>query len=313
MGIKVKARNVQIYDKHGVTVKSEILTPRLTGIPEEHIVFNCRKDFEQYFMEENGIVPAVAEDWRTAKEGDWVEADDEGMVEIIKTGPLKHPKDTPKRQWCPNGYKRTIVGTFAAKGRYAMDTDFGKHRNRYQFTNSPINGNYQIAVRTRKRLSKMERNFVTSLMMYLHQGNGKTEALVMAIRESGYSASNIQQALEKANTLLQQDRIMTLISSQMKKEAAEEAGITLQWVMEGVKELGDSAKREDVKLSAIKQGGVYLGLEEREEQGQGQLPAGQGYGAPQLGGSATEKTPVLEAETMEASFTELKPDGGKDD
>ena len=47
-----------------------------------HYVFDDRPEFEEWMRLNRGEVPPIAEDWRTAKEGDWVEADDGGIVQI---------------------------------------------------------------------------------------------------------------------------------------------------------------------------------------------------------------------------------------
>lgn len=270
-------------------------------------MFDDREQFEQFFMVRDGVVPQLELDWRLAAEGSWVLADDGGVTQILKRGTLVHPKDKYRKvAFAPNGYCRTVVGMFNTAKRYSMDTDFDKHLNRYQFTNSPIFSNAAMAMKYRTVLTHSERKFVTNLLMYLHAGNGRQESMMLAVRDAGYSANNVSSMLAKANLLLQQDRIMKLLSDQM-KDAAEEVGITIKWVMKGIKELGDDANREDVRLAALKQGGIYLGLERKEAEEVAQLGSGyQGFNK-QLGESSDKHD--IDADELEAEFSIIEKDG----
>ena len=97
----------------------------------KHYVFKNREEFEEYFKSEHGAVPELNIDWRTAKQRDWVLADDGGVVQILKQGDLPHPHDRPN--WKENnGYVRTVVGSFIQSDKHLMDTDFSKHLDRYR-------------------------------------------------------------------------------------------------------------------------------------------------------------------------------------
>lgn len=311
MAIKKKQRIPEIDYIHGLSVRYEIIRPRDGGAPQKWMVFNNRKDFETYFMSEEGVVPELHDDWRTAPEGGWVEADDGGVCQIIKRSSMKHPKDNGKRKIAPHGCVRTVVGTFSTNKHYAMDTDFSAHMNRYQFTNNPISANYNLSLKHRKHLTRKEKIFVANLMMYLHQGNGREESMIMAVNDAGFSQRDLRGALEKANLLIQQDRIMKLISEQI-KDTAEELGITIKFVLQGVKDLAENARREDVRLSALTKAGAYLGMDKVEEEMQPgmQLQEGfQGFGKDRALGEP-EEAEVLDVQNMEDEFSQI---GGKDE
>ena len=295
-----KPRKVEIESMYGLEVRFQTINPRGASSPRKHLVFYSRSDFECYFMARDGVVPALADDWRIAPEGAWVVADDEGVCQVLKRGGLKHPKDTKRKKISPNGYCRTVVGTFNTKHTYRMDTDFTKHLNRYTFTNNPMSANYMQSIKNRDYLTKKERLFVANLMMYLHQGNGRQESMIMAVKDAGYSARDLHSTLEKANLLIRQDRIMKLLSEQM-ADAAEEIGLTVKAVMEETWNMAqgpDKARREDVRLSALKQSGDYLRMNKTDLDAQDLLGAGGGAG---YGGFA----PAIEAGKKNEGETDL--------
>jgi len=304
MGAVAKPRVVEIESVYGLEVRFQVIRPRGGASPRKHLVFDCLADFELFHMARDGVVPKVSPDWRLADEGDWVVADaDGGVAQILKRGGLKHPKDSVNCKVAPNGYCRTVVGTFSTNKRYRMDTDFTAHANRYTFTNNPNAYSLRYAMTHRTKLTNKEKKFVSTLMMCLQQGNGRQESLIIAVKEAGYAARDLHRTMEKANVLLQQDRIMKLISEQM-ADAAEEIGLTVKFVMRGVYELASSARREDVRLSALNQAGKYIGMEREEIDTENQLGAGyQGFGNKPL----TDGKPngESEVEALEAEFDDF--------
>ena len=100
---------------------------------------------------------------------------------------------------------------------------------------------------------------------------------------------------------------MKLISEQM-TDAAEELGITVKAVMKDVWEMGHGdengegkARREDVRLSALKQSGVYAGMEKPELNDQAQIDSGySGFEPAKIVDG--KDTPNLGADALEAEF-----------
>jgi hypothetical protein len=311
MGMTTKPRKVEIERIYGLEIRFQIIKPRGGGAHQKHFVFDSRQQFELYFMTKDGVIPKLVTNWRVSNEGDWVLADDGGICQIIKRGDLKHGKDTAKKKVSPNGYRRTVVGTFNSSKHYGMDTDFTKHVSRYTFTNNPQAYSYMHQMKNRDYLTKKERKFVANLMMFLQQGNGRQESMIMAVKEAGYNARDIHSTLEKANLLIQQDRIMKLISEQM-TDAAEELGITVKAVMKDVWEMGHGdengegkARREDVRLSALKQSGVYAGMEKPELNDQAQIDSGySGFEPAKIVDG--KDTPNLGADALEAEFAQIQ-------
>ena len=66
----------------------------------------------------------VVKDWRTADIGEWVLADDGGIIQIIRSGMMKQRKRLLR-------YVGTCTGTFVCLPNVKMDTS--KKRNIYSF------------------------------------------------------------------------------------------------------------------------------------------------------------------------------------
>ena len=99
---------------------------KIKGI--KHFVYD---DIDEFKKEHKGL---EAKYWKDSpEEGNWVIADDGGIVQVLKKNQIKHPSD--RKNWkAHNGYLRTVVGTFLINKTSKMDTDFDSHPNRYTFS-----------------------------------------------------------------------------------------------------------------------------------------------------------------------------------
>ena len=224
---------------------------------EEHYVFYCLKDFQDYYTNAGLSVPKVVEDWRDAQLHDWTIADDGGVVQILYKSKLKHPRDWTYKEsgkrWSEKGWCRTIVGSFICKEKYEMDTNFEKHPNRYTFSLSGISGTK--AVNDREKPTKNELIFA----MIVSKGIRNASELAKIYMEV-FKTNNESIAKTKAFALLRQDRIMRIVTEEVKNKA-QELGITPEFVLSGVKSLAESANREDVRLNALEKCGEYIEME----------------------------------------------------
>ena len=84
-----------------------------------HYVFKDEEEYREFF---NGEHKEVSH-WKDGKEGDWVKADDGGIVELVKVSDnITHPGDS-KNYKVASGWCRTVVGTFLKTKNAVMDTD----------------------------------------------------------------------------------------------------------------------------------------------------------------------------------------------
>lgn len=216
----------------------------------KHYVFESEEEFEDYFLAKQGVVPPINYDWRDAHKGDWVKADDGGIVQILQRKDLPHPGDR-KNYKAHNGYVRTIVGSFFQNSRTEMDTDFSLHKNRYTF-NGESYGDSIRRLKNRPNLSKRERMFVFELM------SGKS---LQHAHELAYGPSAHWR--DKVLLLLKTKRIKDMIEKTI-KEQMDEKGIGFDFILNGLKDLFEKSKNDNVKLGALKELGEYYGAKEQD-------------------------------------------------
>ena len=158
----------------------------------EHLVFDDIKEYYSHFGKQ---APSPVEDWRTAKEKDWVIADDGGIIQLLKVShDIKHPNDRPNYK-LSKGWCRTVVGTFLIRDKTYMDTDFSKHPNRYTFSTKIKNTNSRVY--KREKATKKEKEFATHIVT----GKSAVKAYMKSFKEGDEN-----KATKKAAVLLKQRR-----------------------------------------------------------------------------------------------------------
>ena len=219
-----------------------------------HYVFDSPEEFKHYSLQEWGKTPPIVDNWRTAKEGDWVLADDGGVVQILRWGRMVHPGDR-KNYKTHNGYVRTIVGTFPQNHREKMDTDFSKHVNRYRFGGIP-DGQKERNRKDRTKVSNPERVFVAALC------SGKR---LQAAYEEAFGPH--VKWYQKALFLLKRERIMSAIKEDVKDTLDQKfGGNVLDFIFDELKKLILTTESDGVKLAALKDLGEWSGEKEKTKQ-----------------------------------------------
>ena len=210
---------------------------------KRHYVYDSMEEFQEHCPDTN-----VFFDWRLAKEGDWVMADeDSGIVQLLKVSDsIKHPNDRPNYKHS-NGWCRTIVGTFLRNKKTKMDTDFEQHKNRYTFSKTIKNTNSRI--KERKKTTNKEKIFATSVAT----GTNAVMAYMEAFHED-----NQEKARKKAVILLKQRRVMSEID-RTAKEIADELGIDHQYILRSLKLLADTSDDQNIALQSLKELGKAIG------------------------------------------------------
>lgn len=191
-------------------------------------------------------------DWREGQEGDWVEADDGGIVQILKRGELPHPHDR-KNYKLNKGWVRTIVGTFPCNSSAYMDTDFDQHPQPYTFSKKTQKEQLDNQ-RKRENPTKAEVIFVTALMA------GKP--LQMAYEEAYSPKVNWK---EHAIGILKQERITKMLNKNI-EDIAESLGLDYEYILRRLMELADSSSNENVTLGALKELADWLGAKDKVKQ-----------------------------------------------
>ena len=245
----------------------------------KHLVFDDRQEFHSYFGHK---APPIVGDWREGQEGDWVEADDGGIVQILRRGPFPHPHDGTNYK-SREGYVRTVVGTFKVSEKDYMDTNFDLHPDRYRISGKTDEQAIHFNVKVRKNLTKKERVFVNCLKAGQHP---------QMAYEAAYGA-NVNWR-EKVVGLFKKERIIKEMNEVM-SQAVEELGLDLKWVISRIMNLAEESKSDRDKLAALKELVELMGA---KESGSKQITSGEVKFFPEF--DSEDPIAQIEAQKVEA-------------
>ena len=183
----------------------------------------------------------IVNDWRKGNVGDWVKADDDSIIQILRKGKMLRK----------NGkvyYIGTCTGTYIAEKSVYMDTD--KRANIYSFGggSSP-----EEIVQNRKGLTSSEELFVT----YVSSGMAPEDAYVKA-----FPTNNKRYARVKAVNLIKTKRIKTAMRKEL-KPILEGIGINEDYILRGIKSEADMADKADTRLKALFKLSDIMDLEDK--------------------------------------------------
>ena len=214
---------------------------------KHHYVFDDIEEFKEHFKNILPRTPEIKENWRFAKEKDWVLSDDGRIVQLLKVAEkVKHHGDRKNYKFA-RGWVRTIVGTFINRDNTVMDTDFSSHANRYTFSKTIKNPSSRVRKRTKP--TNKEKEFATNVVV----GMGAVKAYMTA-----FSEENKDNAKKKAMVLLKQERIMKEIDKTA-LEVAKELGIDHEYILQKLKDLADFSEDDGIILQSTKELGKALG------------------------------------------------------
>lgn len=232
----------------------------------KHYVFDSTEEFNLYFNSIGKDPPAIISNWRDGQEGDWVVADDGGIVQVYKRYFMRHYNDTKTGTRYQKGTMQTIVGNFVIRDNLLMDTDFKKHPSRVTFSG-------------KKFLSKDEKvsilsNFHLRFIAYIITGKTPVEAVSLA-RGTVFRESYAQAW---ARFLLRQPIIMDELRKQV-DSAAKVLKLDHAWVLGIMKDLAEGSEEDSVKRLSAKDIGNAIGTwDMSEKKSSPLLPSGfQGF------------------------------------
>ena len=188
----------------------------------------------------------VVKDWRNGHVGDWVEADDECIIQILRRGKMLRAKGKNKVR----EYVGTCTGTFPIGPNIKMDTS--RRVNIYSF-----GGEKRPSERLsdRKNLTGAEHVFV----MYVSQGMDPKDAYLKA-----FPTNNIRYAKEKSTDLIKTERIRTAMKEEL-KPVLEELGVNEEYILKGIKSEAETAEKADTRLKALFKLSDIMDLEDKNQ------------------------------------------------
>ena len=207
----------------------------------KHFVYDNTDEFKKH---NKGL---KAKYWKdNPNEGDWVIADDGGVVQVLKKSEIKHPSD--RKNWkAHKGYVRTVVGTFLINKTTDMDTNFDLHPNRYTFSKKIKRADENF--KKRKNITRKEKLFTTEVIV----GKDAISAVQNIYKEQDYN-----KAKKKALLLLKQERIMNEVEKGV-VDIAKGLGIDHEYVLRRLKTLADSGEDDNIILQSTKELGKIIG------------------------------------------------------
>ena len=177
----------------------------------------------------NGLV--VVDDWRDSRTGDWVKADDDCIIQVLRKGTMTRKYGRNKIR----EYVGTCTGTFPVGKNVKMDTS--RRANIYTFGGSKSSEDILL---DRTTLTRCELVFVR----FLASGLSPKEAYLKA-----FPTKNINYASVKSSQLMRTERIYTAMKEELKPVCAE-LGIDPKSVLEDIQTASKESEKEDVRLRA---------------------------------------------------------------
>ena len=158
----------------------------------------------------------VRTNWRDGEPGDWVTADDDCVIQILRRGRMHRTKGKIKIR----EYVGTCTGTYIVSAKSKMDTS--RRENIYSFGGTRHSDDILL---DRTNLSTCEHAFV----LYMSQGVPMDEAYLKA-----FPTENRRYAFSRAKKLVKTERVTTAMKEEL-KPVLEELGINESYVLEKIK------------------------------------------------------------------------------
>jgi hypothetical protein len=204
--------------------------------------YNVNRIAHRVFDEEDDLPKGlvVQDNWRKAHIGDWVRADDNCIIQILRKGEMLTRNKVRE-------YVGTCTGTFPVGKTMSMDTSRRDHI--YSFGGKKP----QEALLDRTANSKHETLFI----QYMVSGMTMPEAYMKA-----FPTKQIGYATERSAQLMKLERIRSQVKEEL-KPVLKKLGIDDESVLSDIKDVSQSAEKEDVRLRALFKLSDILDLEDK--------------------------------------------------
>ena len=236
---------------------------------KKHYLYDSLQEFRIHHPDE-----VLNENWRRAREGEWVLTDDENVCQILKCYSLKiHASDKYTR--CA----RTVIGTFRVDNLNAkLLGEDGIAQNIYTFSRT-----YDSFKRYKKNgLNPKEFVFAK----YVAGGKDISEAYAKVFKNSKSS----EYIANSANKLMKKDEVKKMVTEEIKKVLQEE-DVSNNWIISRYKNLAEIADKDSDKLRSLESLSKISGLFDTDTKRE-ELTVWSGFTSEQMealnGGNKTE-------------------------
>ena len=188
----------------------------------------------------------VVANWRDGKVGQWVKADDDCIIQVLRRGTMHRNKGAKKQV----DYIGTCTGTFAIYAHTKMDTS--RRNNIYSFGGDKKSDDILLE---RSSLSRGEELFV----LYLASGMEPHKAYIKS-----FPTNNPRYASMKAGKLIKTTRVRTAMKEEL-KPVMEELGVNEEYILKGIKQEAETAEKSDTRLKALFKLSDIMDLEDKSQ------------------------------------------------
>ena len=221
---------------------------------KKHYLYDSIQEFRIHHPDER-----LNENWRKAKEGEWVATADQGVCQILKCYDLKINM-SKKVTRC----SRTVLGTFRVDNyNIKLLSEDGIAENIYTFSRT-----YK-AYKEYQKDGLKPKEFVFA--RYVAEGMEITKAYKKVFKKSKSS----EYIASSAKQLMKKDEVKTMVKEEIKKVLQEE-GITADWILSRYKDLAELAEKDSDKLRSLESLSKISGLFDTETK-QEQLTVWSGF------------------------------------
>jgi len=205
---------------------------------KKHYLYDTIQEFRIHHPKE-----PLNENWRKAKEGDWVVTDDSNVCQILKCYDLKINM-SKKVTRCV----RTVLGTFRVDNMKAkLLGEDGIAENIYTFSRT-----YK-AYKEYQKDGLKPKEFVFA--RYVAEGMEITQAYKKVFKKSKSS----EYIANSAKQLMKKEEVKTMVKEEIKKVLQEE-GITADWILSRYKDIAELADKDSDKLRSLESLSKISGL-----------------------------------------------------
>ena len=197
----------------------------------------------QVYEPDDSFKDNLQTNWREGQIGDWVLADDNCIIQVLRRGDMKRAKGKNKI----TSYIGTCTGTFCIMPSTKMDTS--KRDNIYSFSGRMPEDIFD----SREDLTAAE----TAFVQFVVAGLGIQQAYLQA-----FPTSNPGYANMKAGQLIKTTRVQTAMKEEL-KPVLEELGVDETYVVGSIKKEADTADKPDVRLKALFKLADIMDLEDK--------------------------------------------------
>jgi hypothetical protein len=209
--------------------------------------YKISNTYHRVFDDKEELPPGidVVPEWRDAKIGDWVEADDGCYIQVLRRGRMK-------ATWGKNRirhYVGTCTGTFMCNKNTKMDTS--KRENVWSLSGKST----EKLIFDRKTLTKKEVVFV----QFITSGISLQDSYLRA-----FDTNNPRYALEQSAKLMKTERVVKAMKEEL-KPVLKKLNIDDESVLEGIKRVADNSEKDETKLKALFKLSDILDLEDKTQ------------------------------------------------